>query len=288
MITFKNSILIFLTAIILVFLLGANHAALAKLPDWEITVHQNLGLYWVSAVQPAAGDRYDEIKNFGIDYEPKLKAEDDADYSATKSYFPAKDTSFTLKNMSPGDKDNSTITITNEADFPVELELLVGCLKGHEIGHFDDGHVEEVILAQKLDMKTFIDGVELETSPGISFPNNKILTVDSFAGDKYETITVNRITGVDISEKIDLKVGAIIGKRTFPKQLQPGERVRVRIEIELDGPTTGNEFQNKEAQFVWVFTATEMPPGHEPGDDDPDTDGDGDADSDGDTDRRRD
>ena len=249
MISIKKRLITLFTATLIFFLLiSAGQIAAAGVPDWErdlpnwdIVVTDTLGLVLTSDPSGHVFPASPEEHGF-----------------------------FEIKNMSPGGKKTSTITIESKCTFPFTLKMEVGCINGVEAGRDDQGNPVDVILAKQLIMRTFINGVELESSPGMPFPTNYTLTAANF-------LPSNIVPLFPIPPRSDPHVdykGVLIGAYKFPT-ITPGSKQEVKIDIELpgdynqfSGDRSDNKYQNKTARFVWVFTAD---PG-EGGEPDPDPD----------------
>jgi LPXTG-motif cell wall-anchored protein len=168
------------------------------------------------------------------------------------------DALFEIKNMSPGDKKTTTIKVLSQCTFPFHLIMEVYCANGVEIGINNFGTQVPVVLAQQLTMKTFVDGVEIESPGGQSFPNNSALTPSSFSPPFNAPGPGGNVVG-----SMDAGLGLLIDKHEFTEIIEPGSITEIKVDIELDGPSTGNEYQNTSAQFKWVFKAQALPPGEE-------------------------
>jgi hypothetical protein len=122
----------------------------------------------------------------------------------------------------------------------------------------------------------------------VTFPDEKFLEhLNMMPGDKesgvidiYNShdkpfelyIKAKRITPkeeYDLLDKIDLKItykdellynGPVSGENDLEEDIylgtfNEGETAKLVAEIELDGPTTTNDYKNKTAQVDWIFTA---------------------------------
>ena len=256
MITLKKSLFTVLIAILLLFLLGAGQAAVAHdqpdpwydLPNWDIIIDDSVGMTLYILYPPS----------YTIGYKGGYLAPAGSEGHGF----------FEIKNMSPGGSKNTTITINSQCTFPVKLTMLVGCLKGVEPGRDDQGNPLDVILARQLDFETKVNGVVIPT-----FPDNKILTPASFLPANITDLFID--DGNYHSTSHVYYRGVNLGEYTFPT-VMPLSTHTVDIDILLPGADTGNEYQGKTAQFVWIFKAEAQEP--IPGDDD-DEPGDTDADN---------
>jgi hypothetical protein len=267
MILLKKKLITLFAVTIMFFLLNAGQTAFAgvpnwerDLPNWDIVVTDDLGLVLSS--------------NSGGYVIPE-----DAKENARHGFFE-------ISNISPGGTKSSTITIESKCTFPFTLKMDVGCISGVEAGIDNNGNPVDVILAKQLVIRTFVNGAEIESSPGLPFPKNYNLTTDDFLpANITQLFPIPSLTDPHVDYK-----GAKLGTYTFPK-ISPGSKYEVKINIDMPGdynPLTGdnsdNKYQGKSARFVWIFMA--QPSGDDDDDDEDDDEkpGDNDADSDGDAD----
>ena len=132
--------------------------------------------------------------------------------------------SFEVKNISPGYKDSFTITVNSHCTVDFLLNAEVKCLADSST-YAGDTIMDEIILARQLVVKTYLDGIEIP-----NFPNNSAAIL------KTGTVLPTSLGEYDIDE------------------VNPGDVRVFKIEIELPGTTTGNEYQDKAATLQWLFT----------------------------------
>lgn len=111
-------------------------------------------------------------------------------------------------------------------------------------------------------------------------PGDKIkrrLVLSNKFTDSYEIfIRAERISEkeeYDLLEKLKMKIeydnstlheGDATGQQSIATnvslgKINPGENKELVAEVELDGPSTGNEYKNKSGEVKWIFTAVRTP-----------------------------
>lgn len=100
--------------------------------------------------------------------------------------------------------------------------------------------------------------------------------------DSYEIFIraerINEKEEYDLLEKLKMKIeyanstlheGDATGYESIKEnvslgKVNPGESKELVAEVELDGPSTGNEYKNKSGEVKWIFTAVRTPSEDEP------------------------
>lgn len=111
-------------------------------------------------------------------------------------------------------------------------------------------------------------------------PGDKIkrsLILSNKFTDSYEIfIRAERVSEkeeYDLLEKLKMKIeydnstlheGNATGEQSIKEnislgKINPGETKELSAEVELDGPSTGNEYKNKYGEVKWIFTAVRIP-----------------------------
>jgi len=159
---------------------------------------------------------------------------------------------FEIRNMSPGEQKTSTITVINGCTLPIQLSAEVQSLWGPETGINNNGEVlTDVLLSKQVIITTYLDFTMNPSLP----EDERYVLMPGFSDSSI-------LTATDV-------LPASIGSHEFPDLLMPGKGFIMKIDIDLPGEETGNEFQGTKAAFRWIFTAELIPPDDPPPDDPP-------------------